>query len=60
MNFFEGLGIFVVAVVAFLILSCLISAVFTADHPEWFYVGAWISGAVVYAITVVLLIYISR
>ena len=60
MNFFEGLGMFVVAMVAFLILSFLLSAVFTCDHIEWIYVGAWISGSVIYALTVVGLIYISR
>lgn len=60
MNFFEGLGMFVVAALAFLILSFLIGAIFTSDHTEWIYAGAWISGSVVYALTIVLLIYISR
>lgn len=60
MNFFEGLGMFIVAAVVFLILSFLIGAIFTCDHTDWIYTGAWISGSVVYALTVVLLIYISR
>ena len=62
MNFFEGIGMFIVAALVFLILSFLIGAIFTSDHTEWIYVyaGAWISGSVVYGITVVLLIYISR
>lgn len=60
MNFFEVLGMFVVALVVFLILSFLIGAIFTTDNIDWIYLGAWISGSVVYAITVVGLIYISR
>lgn len=60
MSFFEGLGMFIVALVVFLIASFLIGAVFTCDHTEWIYAGAWISGSVVYALTVVLLVYISR
>lgn len=60
MNFFEGLGIFIVAMIIFLILSFLIGAMFTADHLEWIYVGAWISGSFIYGITIVLVIYISR
>ena len=60
MNFFEGLGMFIVAALVFLILSFLIGAIFTCDHTDWIYAGAWISGSVVYAITVVLLVYISR
>ena len=61
MNFFEGLGIFVVALVAFFMFSFLLSAIFTANNvDEWLCLGAWISGGVVYALTVVGLIYISR
>lgn len=60
MNIFEGLGIFVVALAVFLFLSFLISIIFTYDNDELLYAGAWISGSVVYAITVVVLIYISR
>lgn len=59
MNFFEVLGIFVVAAMAFLMASFLIGAVFTYDNvDEWLYAGAWISGSVIYALTVVGLIYI--
>lgn len=60
MSFFEGLGMFIVALVVFLIASFLIGAIFIGDHTEWIYAGAWISGSVVYALTVVLLVYISR
>lgn len=60
MNFFEGLGIFIVALVVFLLLSFLIGAIFTTDNTEWIYAAAWIAGSVVYAITVVGMIYISR
>ena len=60
MNFFEGLGMFVVALVVYIVLSFLIGAMFTSDHTEWIYAGAWISGSVIYAITVVGLVYISR
>lgn len=60
MNFFEGLGIFIVAAVIFLILSAMIGAMFTTDQPEWFYLAAWIVGSFIYGLTVVLLIYISR
>lgn len=60
MNFFEGFGVFIVALVVFLILSFLIGAIFTSDHTEWIYAGAWISGSAIYAITVVGLVYISR
>lgn len=60
MNFFEGLGIFVVAAVAFLMFSFLIGAIFTCDHTEWMCLAAWLAGSVVYAITVVVMIYISR
>lgn len=59
MIFFEVLGIFVVAAMVFLMASFLISAVFTYDNAdEWLYTGAWISGSVIYALTVVGLIYI--
>lgn len=60
MNFFEGLGMFIVAALAFLILSFLIGAIFTSDHTEWIYAGAWTSGSFIYGITIVLAIYISR
>ena len=61
MNFFEGLGMFIVALVIFLIVSFLIGAIFTFNNvDEWILLGAWISGSVVYAATVVGLIYISR
>ena len=61
MNFFEGFGMFVVALVAFFVFSILISAIFTYENVDkWLYVGAWISGAVIYAATVVIMIYISR
>ena len=58
MNFFEGLGMFVVALVAFLMLSLVIGLMLTVDHTEWIYGGAWISGSIIYAITVVVMIYI--
>lgn len=63
MIFFEVLGIFVVAAMAFLMASFLIGAVFTYDNAddEWrLYAGAWISGSVIYALTVVGLVYILR
>jgi hypothetical protein len=60
MNFFEGLGMFVVALVAFLMLSLVIGSMFTVDHTEWIYVGAWISGSIIYAITVVVMVYYIR
>ena len=61
MNFFEGLGMFVAAAVVFLIASFLIGAVFTYDNvDEWLYFAAWLAGSVIYAITVVGMIYISR
>ena len=61
MNFFEGLGMFVVALVAFLILSLVIGFMFTVDHTEWIYVGAWIIlRIVIFAITVVVTIYYIR
>ena len=60
MNFFEGLGMFVVALVVFLMSSFAIGFIFTSDKFEWIYIGAWISGSVIYAATVVGLIYISR
>lgn len=60
MNFFEGLGMFIVALVAFLILSFLIGAIFTCDHIEWIWLAAWLAGSFVYGLTVVGLIYISR
>ena len=55
MNFFEGLGIFIVEAVIFLILSAMIAAMFTT-----FYLAAWLIGSFIYGLTVVLLIYISR
>ena len=60
MNFFEGLGIFIVAAVIFLILSAMIGAMFTTDQPEWFYLAGWLIGSFIYGLTVVGLIYISR
>ena len=61
MNFFEGLGMFIVALVIFLIVSFLIGAIFTFNNvDEWILLGAWISGSVIYAATVVGMIYISR
>ena len=61
MNFFEGLGIFVAAAAVFLIASLLLGAVFTYDNvDEWLYLAAWLAGSIVYATTVVVMIYISR
>lgn len=56
MNFFEGLGIFIVAAVIFLIFSAVIGAIFTTD----LYFAAWLVGSFIYGLTVVGLIYISR
>lgn len=53
MTFTEVLGMFFAALVVFLILSYQISATFTSDNPELVFVGAWISGSVIYALTVV-------
>lgn len=55
MNFFEGLGIFIVVAVIFLILSAMIGAMFTT-----FYLAAWLVGSFIYGLTVVGLIYIAR
>lgn len=63
MNFFEGLGMFVVAAVVFLILSFLIGAIFTFTYDnadEWLYLAAWLVGSFIYGITVVVMVYISR